>query len=75
MSTSLHTVPNTPLLELKNLSIHFGAKTAVHSLDLAIARGERVALVGESAIRSLGRQAKAMAIMARWRWPPDSWWG
>jgi hypothetical protein len=20
-------------------------------------------------------QASAMAIMMRWRWPPDSWWG
>ena len=28
------------------------------------------AVVGSSQISSLGRQASAMAIMARWRWPP-----
>ena len=33
------------------------------------------AVVGSSAIRSLGSQASAMAIMTRWRSPPDSSWG
>ena len=33
------------------------------------------AVVGSSAISSLGRQARAMAIMTRWRMPPESWWG
>ncbi|MNT23102.1 hypothetical protein D3C72_1585130 [compost metagenome] len=33
------------------------------------------AVVGSSASSSLGRQASAMAIMARWRWPPESWCG
>ena len=33
------------------------------------------AVVGSSAIRSLGRQDKAMAIITRWRWPPESKWG
>ena len=33
------------------------------------------AVVGSSAIRSLGSQARAMAIMTRWRMPPDSWCG
>ncbi len=33
------------------------------------------AVVGSSQISSLGRQASAMAIMARWRWPPESWCG
>ena len=33
------------------------------------------AVVGSSAIRSLGSQARAIAIMTRWRRPPDSWWG
>ncbi len=30
------------------------------------------AVVGSSAIRSAGPQASAMAIMARWRRPPES---
>ena len=33
------------------------------------------AVVGSSAISSLGLQASAMAIMTRWRMPPDSWCG
>ncbi|XVJ70391.1 MAG: ABC transporter ATP-binding protein [Rhizobacter sp.] len=60
MSTSLPSAPSAPLLELKNLSIHFGAKTAVHGLDLAIARGKRVALVGES---GSGKTVTALSIL------------
>ncbi len=33
------------------------------------------AVVGSSAISSFGRRARAMAIMARWRMPPESSWG
>ena len=33
------------------------------------------AVVGSSAISSLGLQARPMAIITRWRMPPDSWWG
>ena len=33
------------------------------------------AVVGSSAIRTLGLQASAIAIMARWRMPPESWCG
>ena len=33
------------------------------------------AVVGSSAISSFGRQASAIAIIARWRWPPESWCG
>ena len=33
------------------------------------------AVVGSSAISSLGRSAKAMAIIARCRIPPESSWG
>ena len=33
------------------------------------------AVVGSSAIRSFGLQASAMAIITRWRMPPESWCG
>ena len=33
------------------------------------------AVVGSSAISSSGSQASAMAIITRWRMPPDSWCG
>jgi len=33
------------------------------------------AVVGSSAIRSPGSSASAMAIITRWRCPPESWWG
>ena len=33
------------------------------------------AVVGSSAISSFGLQASAMAIITRWRMPPDSWCG
>jgi hypothetical protein len=33
------------------------------------------AVVGSSAISSTGSRTSAMAIMMRWRWPPESWCG
>ena len=33
------------------------------------------AVVGSSAMSSAGRHDSAIAIMARWRIPPESWWG
>ena len=33
------------------------------------------AVVGSSAISRSGLQAMAMAIMARWRMPPENWCG
>ena len=33
------------------------------------------AVVGSSAIKRSGSLASAMAIMTRWRWPPDNWCG
>ena len=33
------------------------------------------AVVGSSAIRMSGSLASAIAIMTRWRWPPESSWG
>jgi hypothetical protein len=33
------------------------------------------AVVGSSAMSSCGSQASAIAIMTRWRMPPENWWG
>ena len=33
------------------------------------------AVVGSSAMRSFGLQDSAMAIMTRWRMPPENWCG
>jgi hypothetical protein len=33
------------------------------------------AVVGSSAISSAGSSTSAIAIMMRWRWPPESWCG
>ena len=33
------------------------------------------AVVGSSAMRSFGLQASAMAIITRWRMPPENWCG
>ena len=33
------------------------------------------AVVGSSAMRMSGLQARAMAIMTRWRMPPENSWG
>ena len=33
------------------------------------------AVVGSSAISRSGSFASAMAIITRWRWPPESWCG
>ena len=31
--------------------------------------------MGSSAKSSFGPQARAMAMVTRWRMPPESWWG
>ena len=33
------------------------------------------AVVGSSAISNSGSLARAIAIITRWRWPPESWCG
>ncbi|EHD22344.1 MULTISPECIES: ABC transporter ATP-binding protein [Brenneria] len=50
----------TALLDIKGLSVHFGAHTAVDNLDLQIAAGEMLALVGES---GCGKSTTALSIM------------
>lgn len=51
---------SSTLLSIENLSISFGAKKCVHELNLAVARGERVALVGES---GSGKSLTALSIL------------
>ena len=47
------------LLDVENLTIRFGARTVVDRLNLAIARGERFGIIGES---GSGKSMTAMAI-------------
>ncbi|HEV3105561.1 MAG TPA: dipeptide ABC transporter ATP-binding protein [Trinickia sp.] len=51
---------NKPLLSIENFSIAFGDKQVVRDLNLAIGRGERVALVGES---GSGKSVTALSIL------------
>jgi peptide/nickel transport system ATP-binding protein len=48
------------LLEVQQLDVHFGAHHAVRGLDLTIAAGETLALVGES---GCGKSSTALALM------------
>jgi peptide/nickel transport system ATP-binding protein len=48
------------LLEVQQLDVHFGAHHAVRALDLTIAAGETLALVGES---GCGKSSTALALM------------
>jgi peptide/nickel transport system ATP-binding protein len=49
-----------PLLDVKQLDVHFGAHHAVRGLDFSIAAGETLALVGES---GCGKSSTALALM------------
>ncbi|MCA3775516.1 MAG: ATP-binding cassette domain-containing protein, partial [Cutibacterium sp.] len=48
-----------PFFSVSDLSIGFGASTAVRNVDLALARGEILAIVGES---GCGKSMTALAI-------------
>ncbi|SAK89028.1 oligopeptide/dipeptide ABC transporter ATPase [Caballeronia hypogeia] len=50
----------TNLLEVRDLRVNFGAHRAVRGLDLDIAEGETLALVGES---GCGKSATALSLM------------
>jgi microcin C transport system ATP-binding protein len=49
-----------PLLDIQNFSVAFGEKVCVRDLNLAIERGERVALVGES---GSGKSLTALSVL------------
>ncbi|MCG8155950.1 ABC transporter ATP-binding protein [Brenneria goodwinii] len=50
----------TALLDIRGLSVHFPGHVAVDNLDLRIAKGEMLALVGES---GCGKSTTALSIM------------
>ncbi len=57
---------NTPLLQVRNLSVRFGTKEVVRGVSLDIAAGEKLALVGES---GSGKTITALSLM---RLVPDA---
>jgi microcin C transport system ATP-binding protein len=50
----------TPLLEVRNLTIRFGASTVVDDISFSIAPGEKFALVGES---GSGKSVSSLAVL------------
>ncbi|MBY3157752.1 ABC transporter ATP-binding protein [Rhizobium laguerreae] len=52
--------PTGPLLDIRNLSVHFGATEVVSSLSFSLAAGEIMALVGES---GSGKTQTALAVL------------
>jgi microcin C transport system ATP-binding protein len=52
--------PVTPLLEIDQLSVRFGASTVVDRLSLTIAAGEKLGLVGES---GSGKSISALSVL------------
>jgi len=50
----------TPLLEVRGLSVAFAGHEVVHGIDFSIVPGERVALVGES---GSGKTVSALSLL------------
>ena len=66
--------PQTPFLEISDLSIAFDGVRVVEGLDLRLDRGESVALVGES---GSGKSVTALSILQLLSYPrashPSGW--
>jgi hypothetical protein len=56
---------------MKSTAVPFCGAGCRSAAELGLGRHVS-AVVGSSAMRSLGSSASAMAIITRWRWPPDS---
>lgn len=52
--------PQTPLLEVADLRVRFGAHTVVDGVSFSIAAGEKFALVGES---GSGKSITALSVL------------
>ena len=57
---------------MNNSDMPSRALTSLSSAMICACTVTSSAVVGSSAINRSGSLASAMAIMTRWRWPPDS---
>ena len=65
MNEPVVSTQHEPLLALEHLHVRFGDTVAVDDVTLAIGRGERVALVGESAGQERDRAVDPAAVARR----------
>ena len=61
-------------LELQGLTKRFGEFTAVDSMNLKAAEGERIALLGGSAAIAGGIRYLLVVLVAGGVWPLTFWW-
>ena len=60
---------------MNSIAMPSRAWRSFNSLRICACTVTSSAVVGSSAISRSGSLASAMAIMTRWRWPPESWCG
>ena len=67
------TPSEAPLLELRRLTVHYGAVTALRGVDLSLRQGELVTLLGangagkSSTLRAISQLVRASAGSIHWR--------
>ena len=61
-------------LELQNLTKKFGDFTAVDDMNLSVAEGEMIALLGGNAAIAGGIRYLLVALFAGCVWPLTFWW-